>query len=51
MLKIYLSFKEGSPLELELYNYVRTKINYSAYIKELILKDMKEQKKLEEANK
>lgn len=42
MIKIYLSFKEN-PKELELYNFVKSQMNYSAYLKELILKDMKEQ--------
>lgn len=37
-LKIPLSFKQN---EKYIYDYVKGKFNYSAYLKELILKDMK----------
>lgn len=42
MLKINLSFKETLE-EIKLYNYVKSKRNFSAYLKDLIEKDMKEQ--------
>lgn len=46
MVKIYLSFKEN-PEELKLWNYVRSKRNFSVYIKDLIERDMKEQERKE----
>lgn len=42
MVKIFLSFKDTEE-EIKLYKHVKSKRNYSAYIKDLIEKDMKEQ--------
>lgn len=46
MVKINLSFKE-TPEELKLYNYVRSKRNFSAFLKDLIEKEMKEEERRE----
>lgn len=40
MLRIQLSFKEN---EKNLYDYIKSKFNYSAYLKELVLKDMEKE--------
>jgi hypothetical protein len=42
--KVYLSFKETEQ-ELTLYEWVMKKLSFSAYIKELIIKDMQKSKK------
>lgn len=39
MVKISISFKEKD-LELEVYNHIKKQLNQSAYIKDLVIKDM-----------
>lgn len=40
MLRIQLSFKDN---EKKIYDYIKSKFNYSAYLKELVLKDMEKE--------
>lgn len=49
MVKINLSFKE-TPEELRLYNFVRSKRNFSAFLKDLIEKEMREQEEKKKWN-
>ena len=46
--KIPVSFKEN---ETYIYNHIKSKLNFSAYIKELVIKDMSYSKDIKLENK
>ncbi len=47
-MKIPISFKEN---EIDIYNHIKSKFNFSAYIKELVVKDMNCSKDIKLENK